>query len=1091
MPSADLASAVSAYGAAVARKFAVGGGQPEDQLRGPFEVLLGDLAALIGIPDVVPGGEHRLADERIRPDYAIHVGGALVGFIEMKAPRKGADPTRFTGHDKLQWERLSCLPNVLYTDGEAFGLYRDGLRVGETARLVGSVESSGSALAPPDGPGLLGLFEDFLRWQPIAPRRPRDLAAITARLCRFLRSEVEELIATDEGLQALADDWRKLLFPGLTDPQFGDAYAQTVSFGLLLARVEGIDLASGDLHDVAVQLGRHHTLVGRALDQLTDERVLDKLAMSVSTLRRVLAVVDWPTVSRGREAAWLYFYEEFLDFYDPALRKATGSYYTPVEVVDAMVRLVDEALRDRLGHTQGFASPGVEVVDPGTGSGTFLVRIIESIAKVVSDEEGPGAVPARLAEASTRLVGFEIQAGPYSVAELRLTAEFARHDSALAIGGLRLYLADTLSDPFEEQEHLGAAYLPIARSRTSANKVKATEPVVVVIGNPPYKERSKGKGGWVEAGAPDATRSAPLADFIPPKSWGIGAHVKHLYNPYVYFWRWATWKVFDGHPGDRGVVAFITVAGFLNGPGFAKMRDYLRRAADAIWVVDCSPEGHQPEVATRVFQGVQQPVCIVIAVKDGTTDTDTPAPVRFTSVSGRREEKFARLGALTLVSAAWVDGSDDWTAPLLPEPGSVWSSLPALDDLLAWSGSGTMPGRTWVVGPSPVVLRARWLRLIGAPPAERPTLLYEHKRDRSVDTVLSDNLPGYPQLGALESETSGCAAPVRYGYRSLDRQWIIPDKRVINRPNPGLWQVRSAPGQVFLTAPHDRIPENGPSVTATALVPDLHHYHGRGGRAYPLWLDAAGSMPNAVDGLLDTLAERYGITVTGPDLFAYLAAVLASPAFLARYGEHLAVPGLRVPLTADADLFRDAVEVGARVLWLHTYGDCFTDASKGRPPGPPRLPKERRPQVVTPIPHDDAGMPEAIEYDAGALALSVGAGRVARVEPAAWDYEVSGMRIVKRWFDRRKKNPDGRRSSPLDDLVPSTWDTSSTTELLELLTVLTLLVDEEPAQADLLDRIAAGPLIAVDDLTAAGVLPVATRPTIEQPPKHSTRRLEM
>ena len=146
---------------------------------------------------------------------------------------------------------------------------------------------------------------------------------------------------------------------------------------------------------------------------------------------------------------------------------------------------------------------------------------------------------------------------------------------------------------------------------------------------------------------------------------------------------------------------------------------------------------------------------------------------------------------------------------------------------------------------------------------------------------------------------------------------------------------------------------------------------------------------------------------------------------------------------------------------------------------------------MTPIPHDDAGMPEAIEYDAGALALSVGAGRVARVEPAAWDYEVSGMRIVKRWFDRRKKNPDGRRSSPLDDLVPSTWDTSSTTELLELLTVLTLLVDEEPAQADLLDRIAAGPLIALDYLTSAGVLPVATRPTIEQPPKHSTRRLEM
>jgi hypothetical protein len=1079
-----LATAISAYGAATTAKFAAGGGEPEDQLRGPFEMLVRDLADLVPIAGVVLVGEHHLADDRIRPDYAVHVGGALVGFVEIKAPGKGADPRKFKGHDRKQWERLACLPNVLYTDGDSFGLYRDGELVGDIIHLSGSVESSGSDLAPPESGSLTALIEDFTRWQPIAPRRPKELAGIAARLCRLLRAEVLELLATDEGLQALADDWRRVLFPNLTEAEFADAYAQTVTFGLLLTRVEGIPLdADDDLHDVAVQLGQHHTLVGRALDLLTDSQVLEKLAVSVTTLRRVLAVVDWPRISKGREAAWLYFYEEFLEEYDPALRKATGSYYTPVEVVDGMVRLVDDLLRTRLGHAMGFASPGVEVVDPATGSGTFLLRIIEHIANAVAVDEGDGAVPARLVEAARRLIGFELQAGPYSVAELRLSAEYARQRAALAASGLRLYLADTLSNPFEADQKLGAQYLPIARSRQQANNVKATERVVVVIGNPPYKNASKGRGGWIETGARDAGQAAPLADFVPPKEWKVSAHVKHLYNPYVYFWRWATWKVFDGHPGDRGVVAFITVAGFLAGPGFGKMRDYLRRTADALWVIDCSPEGHQPEVSTRIFQGVQQPVCIVLAIKDGTTDSQNPAPVKFTSIAGHRTDKFRQLATLGLDGAEWVEGPNGWTDPLAPAPTGGWSAMPALEDLVAWSGSGTMPGRTWVASPSSDALRARWRALIDAPPEEKTALLAEHARDRTIRTVLGDNLPGYEPKGSLEHEADESTPLERVGYRSFDRQWIVADKRVINQPNPGLWQVRRAPGQVFLTAPHDRIPTGGPSATFTDLVPDLHHYHGRGGRAVPLWLDSAGSAPNVVPGLLEELGQRYGRTVTGADLFGYVAAVLASPAYLGHYAADLSSPGLRVPLTADGDLFGTAVEVGMRVLWLHSYGERFADPSADRPSGPPRLPEVRRPLIVQAIPHDEAGMPKDIEYDSATRTLHVGAGEVAPVEPTAWAYEVSGMRVVKRWFDRRKKDPDGRRSSPLDDLVPRRWEASWSTELLELINVLTLLADLEPEQEQLLDAIAEGPLVSVADLTDAGVLPVGDRPTVEQPPK--------
>src|SRR5438876_1797131 len=155
---------------------------------------------------------------------------------------------------------------------------------------------------------------------------------------------------------------------------------------------------------------------------------------------------------------------------------------------------------------------------------------------------------------------------------------------------------------------------------------------------------------------------------MPPASWGVGAHAKHLRNLYVYFWRWATWKVFDHDPkANTGVVCFITVAGFLNGPGFQKMRDYLRRTADAIWVIDCSPEGHQPDVPTRIFQGVQQPVCIVLVARMEKSDPTKPARVHFRSLpTGPRQDKFAALAALKLDDDGWDDCSTELRAPFLP-----------------------------------------------------------------------------------------------------------------------------------------------------------------------------------------------------------------------------------------------------------------------------------------------------------------------------------------------------------------------------------------------------------------------------------------
>lgn len=345
----SVSSAVSAFGAKAKAKLANPGasGAPEDQLRAPFEQLLSDFAELCNFPKtaVTAVGESSVSDLKTRPDYAVTVHKALVGFIELKAPGKGADPRKFKDpHDKEQWDKLHPLPNLMYADGNAFSLWQDGALVDSVITLVGDVESSGSKLQAP--PGLLVLFEKFFRWHPIPPRNAKELAHVSARLCRLLRNEVTEQLALgSEALTSLAADWRKLLFPEATDEKFADGYAQAVTFGMLMARAKNISLATG-FENVAHELSQTSSLIGAALRLLTDNAENQAtLKTSLGTLTRVLEAVHWPTISKGNPETWLYFYEEFLEVYDNALRKQTGSYYTPPEVVGAMVRLVDDVLK--------------------------------------------------------------------------------------------------------------------------------------------------------------------------------------------------------------------------------------------------------------------------------------------------------------------------------------------------------------------------------------------------------------------------------------------------------------------------------------------------------------------------------------------------------------------------------------------------------------------------------------------------------------------------------------------------------------------------------------------------------------------------
>ncbi|MET9381607.1 type ISP restriction/modification enzyme [Streptomyces sp. NPDC002928] len=1071
-----LSEAISTFGASC-KDMVNGPGDPEASIRPPMQRLLETVGSHDAMDGVLWHSETPLRDVGVRPDYAVEVHGDIVGYIEVKRPGHPVDPEKFTGRNKKQWERLRDLPNVLYTNGTEWRLFRTGEQVGTPVVFEGDLASAGRSLTAREPAAFNTLLRTFLHWVPEPIRQASALVRRTAPLCRLLRAAVLEQLefegryaaegARPEELRftGLKNDWRKLLFPTADDATFADGYAQAVTFALLLARTEDISLKGVGLHEVGRRLDAGHALMGKALQLLTDN-ITVSFEVSLDLLIQVIDAVDWAAIRKGRRDAYLHLYESFLEVYDEKLRQKSGSYYTPREVVEEMVRLTEDVLRTRLGRSDGYADESVRIVDPAMGTGTYLHAVIEHVAAWAAEHIGPGATPDAIGDLAKRLIGFELQMGPFAVAELRTSDLLKRHQAVAPTDGMKLFVTDTLDDPYLAEETLASTYGVISESRKRANRVKASTPVTVAIGNPPYDDKAKGRGGWVEKGTP-AQGVAPIEAFKWP---GNGRYEHVLKNLYVYFWRWATWKVFDAHPQDQqGIVCFITPSGFTTGPGGRGMRDYLRRTCDEGWIIDLSPEGHRPDVASRIFPGVAQPLAICIFVRSKDTDPERPARIHYRAVHGKRGAKYRQLKEIRLDDDGWQDTHSDAIRPFRPTTETGWEDYPALDDLFLWGSPGIKANRSWVNGPSRQVLEKRWARLIHEnDPAKKAELLKE-TRDRSLHAS-RDPLPGQPEhTQELADETNLAPDLVRIAMRSFDRQWLISDSRVIDFARPALWEAMQ-PDQLFLNQQSSHEIETGPAIVATSLLPDTHHFNGRGGKIMPI-LHPDGT-PNVHPRLLAYLAAELGLDhITVHDLAAYTAAVAGHAGFTKQFTEELLTPGVRLPLTRDPALWYDAVQLGKRLLWASTYGERYADPEDGRPAGDVLFPlgDARRLRYDQ---HIGAEVPAEIRYAEMTGTLHLGGGHVSPVPADVWNYDVGGMQIIKKWFGYRKANPNSRKTSPLDDLHVESWPADWSRDLIELLSVLRRLVDLAPAQQDLLGCVLAAPTITAVDLEMVGILPV-------------------
>ncbi len=1104
---AEILGALRTFADAVKAKVSANAeGEAEAQLSGPVSSLLEAIGKIVH-RKIVAKAESRLGDRLGIPDFGLVVDGALNGYVELKAPGRGADTARYRGRDKAQWDRFKSQPNILYTDGNEWCLYQSGLSAERLLVLSKDITKHGAkGVIDADGELFRSIITRLLAWQPIVPEKPKEQAELLAPLCRLLRDDVADALHDPESpLVGLAADWREILFPDASDDRFADAYAQTVTFAILLARSEGADVS--DVAKAAATLEAGHTLLSRALQVLTDAKSRAEIEPSLALIQRVINAFPKGAMQPGaggtkgsNEDPWLYFYEHFLAAYDPKLRKDLGVYYTPVQVVKCQVALVDDLLRNTLNKPGGFTHKDVVTLDPAVGTGTYLLGVIDHALGEVNQAQGAGAVAAKAATLAANIYGFELMAGPYAVAELRLTralmdrgAQLPFIDSSKQERGLGLLLADSLESPFGKPPRLPGYFDPITKHHIRALEIKDRKSVIVCIGNPPYDRHDAveyvGKniaisdrartGGWVRWGGDEATPKpdeAILSAFIEPaKIAGHGGDLKNLYNLYVYFWRWAMWKVFEQPPmldsgkratkGDNaGIASFITAASYIRGDAFVGMRELLRRLCHEVYILDLGGEGRGTRQDDNVFN-IQTPVAICIAVRKGKKDWKTPGAVSYVRVHGSREQKYSTLGAVrSFADLKWKACPTEWHAPLRPAGTGPYFQWPLLTDLMPWQQGGMKVGRLWPIATDQDSLKRRWKTLTMAGPSDRETLFKNSPTGRKIGDAPKPLRRDGERLAAIAKLTRGapCGEISQYAYRSLDRQYILADARVIDRAGPPLWLAHSE-RQVYLTSLFSQPLGDGPAAIACAHVPDLDHFRGSFGAkaSFPLYRDAAGAEPNILPGLLALWGKRMKRDISPEAFIAYAYGLLAHTGFVERFWDELEDCELRLPLTRDAVLFDIAVTEGAHLLFLHTYGERFS--SKGKKPAGLPAGSARVRDAISDRPGD---YPEAFEYIEESETLRVGAGSIAPVDRAIWNYEVSGLQVVRSWLGYRMKNRKGKKSSPLDEIHPERWTSEFTDELLRLLSILEHTIALQPSLAKLLDAICNGPLLLASDLPA-------------------------
>jgi predicted helicase len=964
------------------------------------------------------------------------------GFIELKAPAKPANPLAWTSaHDKRQAERLGELKAWATSNFAEFRLFhRDqpgGVATIVPARALKADISDHAADRLIDGHDeapFLDLLAQLARSEPESAASAKHLAELTAHSARLVRSAVEERLGdlhqqgvTSDALLLVRKTFREVLYahpeaggyPSRDfDALFAAAFAQTLAFGLLLVR-EARNEPVGE--DAWRHMPDEHPLMKAALRVLSEPEVIEAIGFGFEVMRDTVNSFDLRILAldaSGRDPI-LYFYEDFLETFDPEARDRYGVFYTPIEVVRYMVGALDRALRENL-ETEGLSDDGVTILDPATGTGTFLLGIAERVRDQALAAEGGVAASRALRRLAGRMFGFELLVGPYAVAHYRLhhalryrpPDEDEEGPQEVALPRLGVYLADTLSRPDASTPTgtLGIQGIPIDDERARANEIKARQQILAIIGNPPYRrlqgiERETLVGRWMAGGldAHGRREEGKWDDLKQPVSEaGKGNQLNTFEELSVAFWRWALWKLFEAdNSPQRGVVAFITNRKFLTGWPYAGLRKMMRERFDRIEIIDLRGDvraGPRGNVANDegVFN-IMVGTAITLAIADGSKAAGTLAEVSY--LDSWEHGLFGRPAKL-----AWLTGGAE--GGRLPD--SVTVDREALEDFrpLAFSngewlsiveafhfaGSGVQTKRDgFVYDFNRATLEARLKSFSAMREVEARTTFHD-TRDRKwkqAQQSLFDKQRKYKPNSALFVDVD---------YRPMDRRVLYNHPAFGDFLRPAFQAVCQGKGPMLYTMPLGI--GAGPAVWCHGLLPDYHAFRGSyGGYAFPLHDRRAGpTASNLKPILVASLSAAYGRPITPEDVFDAILALLSATSYTRLHAEDLEDSFPHIPFPARPDVFERAVAIGREIRAVETFARKAEAAYRLK-----AFAKEKE---------ELDGATGPVDWRDGAI-VRVDTARSGRRETVwltgvpeeVWTLSVSGYRVLPRWIEARAALP--------------------------------------------------------------------------------------
>ncbi|MCY3886237.1 MAG: N-6 DNA methylase [Chloroflexi bacterium] len=1079
-----LVSAAEDYFTGLRQVRASGGATPELSNYVPLANLLDAVGATLK-PKVFCVSH--LADQGAdHPDYGLYAATQIQkgrprqgqtperGVVEVKPPDDDAWLTAESDQVSKYWERYRL---VLVTNLRDFVLLGEDERGRpaklETFRLAGSAEEFEARLAKPralarQSGAALG---EYLR-RALAHRatlaEPKDLAWLLASYARdgLARVEAAGDASSLAAVRAALEEALGVRFEGEKGAAFfRSTLVQTLFYGVFSAWVLWArETPAEGRFDWRKAVWHLRAPVLRALfQQISDPGRLQPLGL-VEVLDWTAAALD--RVDRGAFFAKFnegeavpYFYEPFLEAFDPALRKQLGVWYTPAEVVRYMVARVDRALKDDLGLPGGLAEENVYVLDPCCGTGAYLAEVLRRIAANL-EGQGLGALTgARVKQAALeRVFGFEIMPAPFVVAHLQVGLTMQELDAPLAEDApagqagkeerAGVFLTNALTG-WEPKAQKPLPFPELEEERERAERVKRETPVLVILGNPPYNGFA-GVAVEEERALSEAYRTAQRVR--RPEGQGLN-------DLYVRFFRMAERRIAE--KTGRGVVCFISNYSWLDGLSFTGMRERYLEAFDAIRV-DClngdkrktgktTPDG---EPDPSIFSTPEDPVGIQVGTAIATlvrkSDHAPTKAVGFRHLWGRAKREELTATAETEPEALYAAIEPDLPLGLPFAPmavGEGWSGWPSLPDLFPVSFPGVQTKRdSFLIDIDLDRLKARLDEYFD------PDLSHEEIARRYPDAMKSSSGFSVRNARTVRETLLARGGPdedgfVPYTYRSFDTRWLYWDagRGLLGRPSSD-YRPHAFEGNLLIEAREREAKED---FSRGTMIRGLADNFGNGfSNFFPAWLrsDALGTaepaqqnnVPNLSDAAKRYL-ERLGLGVE--ELFHHVLAVLHDPAYREANAGALRMEWPRIPLRG----WPDGTAPGAA-------DELAASAARGRELAALLDPERPVPSVTEPplrpemvviaepatsdgrhMAGDDFMVTAGWGYLGQGKVVMPGQGRVAErstlgeptfdvylndhaywrnVPAAVWRYKLGGYQVLKKWLSYRERKVLGRPLSP-------------------------------------------------------------------------------